>query len=27
VPTGVVSATDHSVIFGTVGSRPLWLAR
>jgi hypothetical protein len=27
VPTGMVSATDHSVIFGTVGSRPLWLAR
>ncbi len=27
VPTGMVSTTDRSVIFGTVGSRPLWLSR
>ena len=27
VPTGMVLTTDRSVIFGTVGSRPLWLAR
>lgn len=27
VPTGMVSTADRSVIFGTVGSRPLWLSR
>jgi hypothetical protein len=27
VPTGMVSTMDRSVIFGTVGSRPLWLSR
>ena len=27
VPTGMVLTTDRSVIFGTVGSRPLWLPR
>jgi hypothetical protein len=26
-PGGMVSAGDHNVIFGTVGSRPLWLPR
>ena len=26
-PRGMVSTTDRSVIFGTVGSRPLWLSR
>jgi len=27
VPMGMASTPEHSVIFGTVGSRPLWLAR
>ncbi len=27
MPTGMVSTTDRSIIFGTVGSRPLWLPR
>ena len=27
VPKGMVSTADRSVIFGTVGSRPLWLSR
>ncbi|MBI2741827.1 MAG: CHAT domain-containing protein [Rhodospirillales bacterium] len=27
VPTGMVSTADRSVIFGTVGARPLWLSR
>jgi len=27
VPTGMVLTTDRNVIFGTVGSRPLWLPR
>ena len=27
VPRGMVSTTDRSVVFGTVGSRPLWLSR
>jgi hypothetical protein len=27
VPTGMVLTTNRSVIFGTVGSRPLWLPR
>lgn len=27
VPMGMVATTDRSVIFGTVGSRPLWLNR
>jgi hypothetical protein len=27
VPTGMALTTDRSVIFGTVGSRPLWLPR
>jgi CHAT domain-containing protein len=26
VPSGMASTSDHSVIFGTVGSRPLWMA-
>ena len=27
LPMGMVSTADRSVIFGTVGSRPLWLSR
>ena len=27
VPMGMLSTADRSVIFGTVGSRPLWLSR
>jgi hypothetical protein len=27
VPTGMVLTTDRNIIFGTVGSRPLWLPR
>jgi hypothetical protein len=27
LPTGMVSTADRTVIFGTVGSRPLWLSR
>ncbi len=27
VPKGMVSTTDRSVVFGTIGSRPLWLLR
>ena len=27
VPMGMASTTEHSVIFGSVGGRPLWLAR
>jgi hypothetical protein len=27
VPDGMVSTADRTVIFGTIGSRPLWLPR
>ena len=27
VPVGMVSTADRNVVFGTVGSRPLWLSR
>ena len=27
IPMGMASAGEHSAIFGTVGSRPLWMKR
>jgi CHAT domain-containing protein len=27
IPTGMTATDDHSVIFGSIGSRPLWLSR